>query len=186
MLVPDLAIGKTHAPALSPGQPSTYTVTVGNVGQGPTSGPVTVTDTIEPPGLILNGAATGAGWSCSTSGTTITCTRSDPLAAGSDYPPISIPVLVSPGAVPGQLSNTATLQAPSDGNPANNSFTDAGAVSEPAIDLHVEKVVTSTPNFTPIGYLHFLRSGHLPHRGDQQRRRQRRQRAARRRCSTRP
>ena len=29
-------------------------------------------------------------------------------------------------------------------------------MSEPAIDLHVEKVVTSTPNFTPIGYLHFL------------------------------
>ena len=57
---------------------------------------------------------------------------------------------------PGQLSNTATLQAPSDGNPDNNSFTDAGAVSEPAIDLHVEKVVTSTPNFTPVGYLFFL------------------------------
>ena len=65
-------------------------------------------------------------------------------------------MLVSPGAQPGQLSNTATLQAPSDGNPDNNSFTDAGAVSEPAIDLHVEKVVTSTPNFTPVGYLFFL------------------------------
>ena len=156
VLVPDLAIGKTHAPALAPGQASTYTITVGNVGEGPTSGPVTVTDTIEPPGLIPNGAPTGAGWACSTSGTTITCTRSDSLAAGSDYPPISIPVLVSPAAVPGQLSNTAALQAPSDGNPANNSFTDAGAVSEPAIDLHVEKVVTSTPDFTPVGYLHFV------------------------------
>jgi uncharacterized repeat protein (TIGR01451 family) len=65
-------------------------------------------------------------------------------------------VLVSPGAQPGQLSNTASLQAPSDGNPDNISSTDAGAVSEPAIDLHVEKVVTSTPNFTPIGYLFFL------------------------------
>ena len=89
---------------------STYTITVGNVGEGPTSGPVTVTDTIEP-GLTLNGAPTGAGWACSTSGTTITCTRSDPLAAGSDYPPISIPVLVSTGTPPGQLSNTASLAA---------------------------------------------------------------------------
>ncbi len=87
---------------------------------------------------------------------TVTCTRSDALAAGSDYPPISIPVLVSSGAQPGQLSNTAALQAPSDGNPDNNSFTDSGSLSEPAIDLHVEKVVTSTPNFTPVGYLHFL------------------------------
>ena len=154
--VPDLAIGKTHAGTLSPGQPNTYTITVSNVGAGPTSGLVTVTDTIEPPGLILNGAATGAGWLCSTSGTTVTCTRPDPLAAGSDYPPISIPVLVSPGAVPGQLGNTASLTAASDGNPENNSFTDAGAVSVPAIDLHVEKVVTSTPNFTPVGYLFFL------------------------------
>ena len=156
VLVPDLAIGKSHSPALSPGVPSTYTIAVSNVGDGPTAGTVTVTDTIEPPGLTINGPVTGAGWACSTSGSTVTCTRSDALAAGSDYPPISIPVLVSPSAPPSQLSNTTTLQAPSDGNPDNNAFTDAGAVSEPAIDLHVEKVVTSTPNFTPIGYLHFL------------------------------
>ena len=149
--VPDLAIGKTHSPALSPGQPSTYTITVGNVGAGPTAGTVTVTDTIEA-GLTLTGPATGTGWMCSTLVTTITCTRPDPLAAGSDYPPISIPVLVGPGTQPGQLSNTAALQAASDGNPDNNSFTDAGAVSEPAIDLHVEKVVTSTPDITPAGY----------------------------------
>ena len=38
VLVPDLAIGKTHPGTLSPGQPSTYTITVGNVGEGPTSG----------------------------------------------------------------------------------------------------------------------------------------------------
>ena len=154
--VPDLAIGKAHAGTLSPGQPNTYTITVSNVGAGPTSGLVTVTDTIESPGLILNGAPAGAGWGCSTAGPTVTCTRPDALAAGSDYPPISIPVLVDSGAQPGQLSNTASLTAASDGNAGNNSFTDTGAVSEPAIDLHVEKVVTSTPNRTPIGYLFFL------------------------------
>ena len=155
VLVPDLAIAKTHSPALAPGSPSTYSITVGNVGDGPTSGAVTVTDTLDP-GLTLNGAVTGTGWACTTSGATITCTRSDALAAGSNYPAISIPVLVSPGAQPGQLSNTASVQAPSDGNPDNNSGTDAGAVSQPSVDLHVTKVVTSTPNFTPIGYLFFL------------------------------
>ena len=56
VLVPDLAIGKSHAPDLAPGQPSTYTITVGNVGDGPTAGLVTVTDTIESPGLTINGA----------------------------------------------------------------------------------------------------------------------------------
>ena len=116
---------------------------------------MTVTDTIEA-GLSLNGTPTGIGWTCTTAGATVTCTSPDPLAAGSDYPAISIPVLVGTSVPPGQLSNTATLTAPSDGNPDNNSFTDAGAVSEPAIDLHVEKVVTSTPNFTPVGYLYFL------------------------------
>ena len=151
VLVPDLAIGKTHAPALSPGVPSTYTITVGNVGEGPTSGPVTVTDTIEA-GLSLNGAPTGTGWTCTTAGATVTCTHPDPLAAGGDYPAISIPVLVGTSVPPGQLSNTATLTALSDGNPDNNSFTDSGAVSEPAIDLHVEKAVTSTPDITPAGY----------------------------------
>ena len=152
--VPDLAIGKTHAPVLQPGVASTYTITVGNVGAGPTSGTVTVTDTIEP-GLTINGPVTGAGWSCSTLGTTVTCTHPDVLAPSNEYPPISIPVLVS-SSPPAQLSNTASLTGGGDGNPANNSFTDAGAVSEPAIDLHVEKVVTSTPNFTPVGYLFFL------------------------------
>ena len=44
------------------------------------------------------------------------------------------------------------MEAPSDGNPDNNSFTDSGAVSEPVIDLQVEKAVTSTPDITPAGY----------------------------------
>src|SRR5262249_21520402 len=97
-------------------------------------------------GLIINGPPAGVGWTCSTAVTTVTCTRSDLLAAGNAYPPIAIPVLVDPGAQPGQLSNTATVQAPSDGNPGNNSFTDVGAVSEPAIDLQVTKDMTSTPD----------------------------------------
>lgn len=103
-----------------------------------------MTDTLVP-GLALNGAPGGSGWACSTAGATITCTRSDPLAAGSAYPSISIPVLVDPGAQPGQLSNTATITAPDVGDSGNDSFTDEGAVSEPAIDLHIEKTVTSTP-----------------------------------------
>jgi hypothetical protein len=60
-------------------------------------------------------------------------------------------VTVDRGAQPGLLSNTATLTGGGDGNPGNNSVTDAGAVSEPAIDLHVEKTVTNTP-LGAIGY----------------------------------
>lgn len=144
VLVPDLAVGKSHSPALAPGGNSTYTITASNVGDGPTTGAVTVTDDVVAP-LSLNGTPTGTGWTCGTSGTTVTRTRTDPLAGGSDYPTISVPVHVAPGATPGQISNTATLQAASNGSPDNNSFTDAGAVSQPAVDLHVDKIVTSTP-----------------------------------------
>src|SRR6185437_10780304 len=56
------------------------------------------------------------------------------------------------GAQTGLITNTATLQAASDGSPDNNSFTDAGAVSQPAVDLHVDKIVTSNPQVTPAGY----------------------------------
>ncbi len=154
--VPDLVISKTHTPALAPGADSTYTIEVGNVGAGPSVGPVTVTDTLDS-GLTLRApGATGGGWACSTAGTTITCTRSDPISSRIDYPPISIPITVDAAAQPGQLSNTATLTGGGDGNPDNNTVTDAGAVSQPSVDLHITKVVTSTPNFTPIGYLFFL------------------------------
>ena len=66
-------------------------------------------------------------------------------------------MLVGPDTRPGSSATRRRSQAPSDGNPDNNSFTDVGAVSEPAIDLHVEKVVTSTPDVSPAGYLHAVR-----------------------------
>jgi uncharacterized repeat protein (TIGR01451 family) len=144
VLVPDLAIGKSHTPALAPGAPSTYTITVANLGDGPSVGPVTVTDPF-PAGLALNGAITAPGWACGTIGATVSCTRTDPLAAGAAYPAITVPVLVDPSAQPAQLENTAEVAAPSDGNPDNDVFTDTAPVSQPAIDLHVEKTVTSTP-----------------------------------------
>ena len=65
--VPDLAIGKSHSPNLAPGGISTYTITVSNVGDGPTAGAVTVTDDVVAP-LSLNGTPTGTGWSCGTLG----------------------------------------------------------------------------------------------------------------------
>jgi uncharacterized repeat protein (TIGR01451 family) len=150
--VPDLVINKSHSPALAPGMDSTYTILISNVGDGRTIGPVTITDTLAP-GLTLRTPFVGTGgWVCSVAGATITCTRSDPLPSRVNYPPISIPVTVDPGAQPGQLSNTATLTGGGDGDPDNNSVTDAGAVSVPSFDLHVEKAVTSTPPTSPAGY----------------------------------
>jgi len=88
-----LGVSKTHA-TLAPGDTAaTYTVLVSNAAQAaPTSGTVTVTDTI-PAGLTLV-SMSGTGWSC----TANTCTRSDALAGGSSYPAITVTVSVTAAA----------------------------------------------------------------------------------------
>ena len=139
---------------------------------------MTVTDTLEP-GLTLNGAVTGAGWACTTAGSTITCTRSDPLAAGSDYPPISIPVLVSPAAQPGQLSNTASLAARERRQPRQQ-LLHRRRRRQRAGDRPARREGRHQHAGHHAGRLRHRRDGHLPHRGHQQRHRRRGQRAARR------
>src|SRR5207253_3437653 len=62
---PDLSITSSHTP-LTEGQPATYTIDVTNVGQAPTSGPITVTDTL-PTGVTYTGAS-GTGWTCTAAG----------------------------------------------------------------------------------------------------------------------
>ncbi|AXE76052.1 hypothetical protein C5746_02675 [Streptomyces atratus] len=99
-----LSIGKSHSGHFTQGQRGTYTITVGNTGPGPTNGStVTVHDTL-PTGLTAT-RLTGTGWNCTRS--TLTCTRSDVLAAGNSYPPITLRVHVSCTA-PSQRTNTVT------------------------------------------------------------------------------
>src|SRR5262249_56837302 len=65
--VADLTISKSHAGNFRQGDPAdTYTVTVSNVGAGPTAGAVTVTDTL-PTGLAptARGNGTSNGWGVS-------------------------------------------------------------------------------------------------------------------------
>jgi uncharacterized repeat protein (TIGR01451 family) len=82
----DLTLTKTHAGNFTQGQTgATYTVTVRNIGLGPTTGTVIVTDNL-PPALAATAAA-GPGWTCNISVNTATCARSDPLAPGASYPP---------------------------------------------------------------------------------------------------
>jgi uncharacterized repeat protein (TIGR01451 family) len=75
---PALAITKSHTGNFTQGQQNaTYTVTVSNgANAGPTSGTITVTDTI-PAGLTLV-SMVGTGWACAAN----TCTNSTVLGAG--------------------------------------------------------------------------------------------------------
>jgi len=87
-----LQIGVTHSGDFSEGQQgATYTITVSTTAR-PTSGTITVTDSL-PQGLTMVSMA-GSGWNCTTTSASGTCTRSDSLSANSSY---SILVTVNVG-----------------------------------------------------------------------------------------
>ena len=113
---PDLAIAKVANGPFSLGQVgASYTITVRNVGGAPSAGTVTMTDTL-PAGLTATAIA-GTGWACVLG--TLTCTRSDALAAGASYPPVTLTVDVALTA-PASVTNVANVGGGGDTNPANN------------------------------------------------------------------
>jgi uncharacterized repeat protein (TIGR01451 family) len=144
----DLTITKTHAGNFRQGDAAdTYTITVSNAGPGATSGSdaVTVTDTL--PGGLTPTAPNGAfnGWNCSIVGQTLTCTRSDVLAASASYPAITLTVSVANNA-PTNVTNTATVSGGGETNTANDSASDPTIVTSVA-DVSISKAVVGGPPF---------------------------------------
>jgi LPXTG-site transpeptidase (sortase) family protein len=141
---PDLTIAKSHVDPFTRGTTATYTVTATNSGNVPTSGTVTVTDTL-PAGLTPTGAA-GPAWTCPAPiGQTVTCTRADVLAGGASYPPITITVNVLQGAA-NSVTNTASVSGGSETNVTNDTASDPTNIVS-AADIAVTKTVdNATPN----------------------------------------
>ncbi len=134
----DLTITKRHSPlTVVPGQTFTYFITVLNVGNSPSSGPVTVTET-PPAGLTIT-ALSGAGWTCTVA--TRTCTRSDALAPASSYPEITVTMSVGASVAPGTVTNIAVVSGGGDPNNANNTASDPTIITSPTegIDLTIAK-----------------------------------------------
>jgi uncharacterized repeat protein (TIGR01451 family) len=102
---PILSITKTHSGDFTLGQQNaTYTITVSNAAHTvPTSGMVTVTETL-PSGLALVSMA-GTGWTCPVG--TNSCTRSDALSEGTSYPAITATVNVSSSATSPQANQVS-------------------------------------------------------------------------------
>ena len=128
---PDLAITKTHSGTFTRGQTgAVWTITVSNVGFGPTVGTVTVVDTLpavtNPP---VPTALSGTGWTCTLA--TLTCTRADALTSGS-YPPITLTVNI-PKNIQNNFTNKATVSGGGDVNPTNNTATDSVSLGPPII-----------------------------------------------------
>jgi uncharacterized repeat protein (TIGR01451 family) len=122
--VADLAVSMTHAGSFTQGDTNdTYTLTVTNSGAAPSAGTVSVTDAL-PAGLTAT-AIGGTGWTADLG--TLTCTRSDALALGASYPPITVTVSVWTNA-PASVTNVATVSGGGETNVANNTTSDPTAI----------------------------------------------------------
>jgi CSLREA domain-containing protein/uncharacterized repeat protein (TIGR01451 family) len=132
VLAPDPTITKTHTGTFTRGQTgAVWTITVSNVGFGPTVGTVTVVDTLpnvtNPP---VPTAISGTGWTCTLA--TLTCTRADALPSGSSYPAITLTVNI-PINIQNNFTNTATVSGGGDVNPNNNTATDSISLGPPIV-----------------------------------------------------
>ncbi len=125
-LVPDLRVSKSHTPAsFAQGSSSGYyTLTVGNIGALASSGTITVVDSL-PVGMSLV-SATGAGWSCTGAGQTVTCTTAAVVAPAGSAAPVIVRVAVAGGLAGQILVNRAVVSGGGEppGLSGNNSAND--------------------------------------------------------------
>src|SRR5450755_1726298 len=139
---PDLTLSKSHVGNFTRGSIASFTIPVSNVSLlGATTGVVTLNDTL-PLGLTPT-SALGTGWSCSVSGQTVSCVRSDSLAVGASYPSITVNASVSPAA-PATVTNTAVVGGGNEANLLNDIATDTANVVSSA-DMSVTDVGTPNP-----------------------------------------
>ncbi len=122
--VPDLVVSLSHGGTFTQGDAvDTYTITVTNIGTAATSGTITVADVL-PAGLTAT-AISGPGWTPNLGA--LTCTRSDALAAGADYPPITVTVSVATNA-PASVTNVASVSGGGESNLQNDTAADPTTV----------------------------------------------------------
>lgn len=130
---PDLTISKTHSGTFSPLDVGrTYAITVSNIGGSPTTGTVTVVDTL--PDTLSATEISGDGWSCALA--TLTCTRSDALADGASYPEITLTVNVLVNA-PSLITNQADVSGGGEVDFTNNT-----ALDDTIVDAKPDLVIT--------------------------------------------
>jgi uncharacterized repeat protein (TIGR01451 family) len=135
---PDLAISTTHTGNFAQGDiADTYTLVVTNTGDAASSGTVSVVDAL--PAELTAVAISGAGWA--TDLATLTCTRSEALAAGTSYPPITIAVNVDANAS-ANVTNTASVSGGGDTNLTNNTANDPTTINPVAAPT----AITGTAN----------------------------------------
>jgi uncharacterized repeat protein (TIGR01451 family) len=127
--IPDLTVSATHVGNFSLGQiGDLYTITVHNIGTGPTVGTVTLSNNL-PTGLTAT-AIGGVGWVCSSTSPPVvgpgmlTCTSTDVVPVGSDFPIIALTVNVAVNA-PHLLTDSVIVSGGGETNTTNDTANDA-------------------------------------------------------------
>ena len=115
VVAPVLTLAKSHTGNFNVGANGVYTLQVSNTSTAangaPTSGTITVTDTL-PNGLTYV-SGTGTGWTCSAAGQVVTCTSTTPIPIGAAAAPITLTVSVGTAAA-GTVTNTANASGGGD------------------------------------------------------------------------
>jgi hypothetical protein len=138
----DLTVASMHAGNFKAGDVSdTYMLTVTNSGNASTSGTVSVSEML-PVGFTPT-SVTGSGWTCLIA--SVTCTRSDALAASGSYPPISLTVSIASGDI-GTYANTVTVSGGGETNTANDTATDTTTVIGPPTISEAFSPASVAPN----------------------------------------
>src|SRR5262249_7187999 len=130
---PNLTLFKSHSGNFTQGQTgAAYTLTVSNAGTSATSGTVMAADIRRAARPAT--AISGSGWTCTLA--SLTCTRSDALATGSSFPPITLTVNVA-GNAPASVTNRATLSGggTSTNSNASDPTTITGSIAAPSLTL---------------------------------------------------
>src|SRR5205085_2295422 len=87
----------------------------------------------------------GGGWSCMLA--TLTCTRSDVLAASASYASITLTVNVA-GNAPASVTNAVTVSGGGDTTPANNTASDPTTITVTVLPPDLSITKTHTGNFS--------------------------------------
>jgi uncharacterized repeat protein (TIGR01451 family) len=149
-LPPDLSLTKAHTGTFVPGTNGAYTIRVTNSGSaGPTTGTITVTDTL-PTGLSFvpspPAPSYGSGWTCSAAGQLVTCTNLGPLNPGASS---TLVLTVAVSAAGGSsVANSAAVSTPGETNTGNNS----GSDPEPTVIELCSSPVLARPVPAPVAW----------------------------------
>ena len=140
---PDLSITASGIGSFCRGQAAQYLLVVHNGGPGSTGGNVAATVIETLPAGLTPSVASGSGWNCVISNQTVTCTQTNPTAAGTSYSPITLTVGVATNAA-ASLINTATVSGSGDNTTGN----DTASVTVSTLVDTVPPTITCSSNIT--------------------------------------